>query len=95
MKGAAAEDELTDAKKSLSVLGAKIKAEYSFTLPIEESERNIFIFDKVKNTPGNIHENREFQIKHQFNKMFHVEHFIGRRFTQAEDPGFEPKDRAA
>ena len=51
MKGAAAEDELADAEKALSVLGAEIKEEYSFTLPIENSERNIFIFDKIKNTP--------------------------------------------
>lgn len=51
MKGAAAEDELADAKKALSVLGAVIKEEYSFTLPIENSERNIFVFDKEKNTP--------------------------------------------
>ena len=49
MKGAAAEDELADAKKALSVLGATIKEEYSFKLPIENSERNIFVFDKVKN----------------------------------------------
>lgn len=52
MKGAAAENELVDAKKPLSVLGAKIKKEHSFLLPIEESERNIFVFFKVKNTPG-------------------------------------------
>ena len=52
MKGAAAEDELVDAKKPLAVLGAKIMENHSFLLPIEESERNIFIFNKVKNTPG-------------------------------------------
>jgi 16S rRNA (guanine527-N7)-methyltransferase len=51
MKGAAAEDELTDAKKALSVLGTIIKEEYSFTLPIENSERNIFVFEKEKSTP--------------------------------------------
>ncbi len=51
MKGAAAEDELVNAKKPLSILGAKLKKEYSFLLPIEESERNIFVFFKVKNTP--------------------------------------------
>lgn len=51
MKGAAAIDELADAKKALAVLGAVIKEEYSFTLPIENSERNIFVFDKEKNTP--------------------------------------------
>lgn len=52
MKGASAEDELVDAKKALSVLGAKIKKEHSFLLPVEESERNIFEFFKVKNTPA-------------------------------------------
>ena len=51
MKGAAAEDELVDAEKALTVLGATIKEEYSFILPIENSERNIFVFNKVKNTP--------------------------------------------
>jgi 16S rRNA (guanine527-N7)-methyltransferase len=51
MKGAAAEDELADAQKALSILGAKIKEEHFFTLPIENSERNIFVFDKIKSTP--------------------------------------------
>ena len=60
MKGAAADDELTDAKKALSVLGATIKEQYSFTLPVENSERNIFVFDKEKITPKNILENQVF-----------------------------------
>lgn len=51
MKGAAADEELKDAKKALSVLGAKVKKTHSFLLPIEESERNIFVYDKVKDTP--------------------------------------------
>ena len=51
MKGAAAAEELTDAKHALLILGAHFKEEYSFTLPIENSERNLFVFDKVKNTP--------------------------------------------
>lgn len=51
MKGAAAADELNDAKKALTVLGAEIQETYSFNLPIEESERNIFVFNKVKSTP--------------------------------------------
>ena len=42
---------LADAKKALSVLGATIKEQYSFILPIENSERNIFVFDKEKITP--------------------------------------------
>lgn len=51
MKGAAADDELADAKKSLTILGAIIKKEHSFKLPVEDSERNIFVFDKEKKTP--------------------------------------------
>lgn len=51
MKGAAAEGELSDAEKALTVLGATLTEEYSFTLPEEESERNIFVFTKTKNTP--------------------------------------------
>ena len=42
---------LLDAKKALSVLGATIKKQYSFILPIENSDRNIFVFDKEKITP--------------------------------------------
>lgn len=52
MKGAAAKEELTDAKRPLTVLGAKLKKDYSFLLPVEKSERNIFVFSKVKSTPG-------------------------------------------
>ena len=50
MKGAAAEDELADAVKALSVLGATLKEEHSFNLPEENSERNISIFEKTKST---------------------------------------------
>lgn len=52
MKGAAAKEELADAKRPLTVLGAKINKEYSFLLPEEDSERNIYVFSKVKNTPN-------------------------------------------
>lgn len=51
MKGAAAEEELVDAKKALSTLGASVNEKYAFTLPIENSERNIFILNKDKKTP--------------------------------------------
>ena len=51
MKAAAAQDELSGAKKALSILGAKKIQEYSFTLPVENSERSLFVFDKVKSTP--------------------------------------------
>lgn len=52
MKGAAATEELNDAKIAITTLGAKLKEQHSFVLPIENSERNVFIFTKVKNTPG-------------------------------------------
>lgn len=51
MKGAAAEEELQDAKKALSVLGGELVNEFSFNLPMEESERTIFLFNKTKKTP--------------------------------------------
>lgn len=51
MKGAAAEEEYEDSKHALTVLGAKIREKHSFLLPIEDSERHIFLFDKVKKTP--------------------------------------------
>ena len=51
MKAASGEDELKDAKKALSVLGVKLNKEFNFVLPVEESDRVIFTFDKVKTTP--------------------------------------------
>lgn len=51
MKGAAAEEELLDAKKAITVLGAELIEKHSFNLPMEESERNIFILNKIKKTP--------------------------------------------
>ncbi|MFD1204264.1 MULTISPECIES: 16S rRNA (guanine(527)-N(7))-methyltransferase RsmG [Sporosarcina] len=51
MKGAAAKEELSDAKKAIQVLGIEMKEKHSFHLPIEESERNIFVFAKKKTTP--------------------------------------------
>ena len=53
MKGAAAKDELVDAEKTTCCSWCKNQVKIiRFYLPIEESERNIFIFNKVKNTPG-------------------------------------------
>lgn len=51
MKAASALDELNDAKKALQVLGAEKIAEYSFLLPIEDSERTLYVFSKTKSTP--------------------------------------------
>ncbi|ADC49642.1 16S rRNA methyltransferase GidB [Alkalihalophilus pseudofirmus OF4] len=50
MKGAGAEGELTDAKNALIQLGAKVKDDHTFKLPIEESERHIMIIEKQKAT---------------------------------------------
>ncbi|WP_313803101.1 16S rRNA (guanine(527)-N(7))-methyltransferase RsmG [Cytobacillus sp.] len=51
MKGASAKEELEAGKKAIAVLGGKLNQSYSFTLPQEESERNILIIKKEKSTP--------------------------------------------
>lgn len=51
LKAANGEDELKEAKKAIAVLGGKLVHHVAFELPIEESERTIYVFDKVKTTP--------------------------------------------
>ena len=51
LKAAAGPDELKDAKKAIATLGVELKEEFSFVLPVEESERTLYVFGKVKNTP--------------------------------------------
>ncbi|MEO4055368.1 16S rRNA (guanine(527)-N(7))-methyltransferase RsmG [Solibacillus sp. CAU 1738] len=51
LKAAAGKEELKDAKKAITTLGTELNEEFSFTLPVEESERTLYIFDKVKQTP--------------------------------------------
>lgn len=51
LKAAAGPDELKDAKKALLTLGVELKEEFAFNLPVEESERTLYIFDKIKSTP--------------------------------------------
>lgn len=51
LKAAAGSEEMKDASKAISTLGAKLKEEFSFLLPVEESERSLYVFDKVKATP--------------------------------------------
>lgn len=51
LKAAAGQEELKDAKKAIATLGTELNEEFSFTLPVEESERTLYIFDKVKQTP--------------------------------------------
>ncbi|MBP3041303.1 16S rRNA (guanine(527)-N(7))-methyltransferase RsmG [Bacillaceae bacterium Marseille-Q3522] len=50
MKGANANTELAQSKKAIQTFGGELAQQYSFTLPIEESERHIFIIKKVKKT---------------------------------------------
>ncbi len=51
LKAAAGAEELKDAKKALTTLGVKLREEFSFKLPVEESDRILYIFDKIKGTP--------------------------------------------
>ncbi|QQZ09446.1 16S rRNA (guanine(527)-N(7))-methyltransferase RsmG [Heyndrickxia vini] len=51
MKAANAKEELTSANKAIRLLGADVENTYSFTLPYEESERNIIVIKKNKQTP--------------------------------------------
>lgn len=51
MKGAQAEEELEAGKKAVFVLGGSLSSVYPFTLPVEDSERNIVLIAKDKKTP--------------------------------------------
>lgn len=51
MKAANAGEELQKAERAIKQLGGQTSATHSFSLPFEESERNIVVIDKVKNTP--------------------------------------------
>lgn len=51
LKAAAGAEELKDAKKALATLGVLLKQEHNFLLPEENSERTLYVFDKVKATP--------------------------------------------
>ncbi|GAA0608370.1 16S rRNA (guanine(527)-N(7))-methyltransferase RsmG [Virgibacillus siamensis] len=51
MKGAQAETELENADEAIEILGGKMNAFHTFTLPMEESERSIIIIDKKRKTP--------------------------------------------
>lgn len=51
MKGANLPEEVKEGEKAVKLLGGKIKDVHSFLLPIEESDRNIVIIEKVKDTP--------------------------------------------
>ncbi|WP_026678429.1 16S rRNA (guanine(527)-N(7))-methyltransferase RsmG [Fictibacillus gelatini] len=51
MKGAQLANELTDSDKAIKLLGGKVVDVYSFTLPEEQSERNIVVIQKEAKTP--------------------------------------------
>jgi 16S rRNA (guanine527-N7)-methyltransferase len=51
MKAASAEDEVKSASKAIQTLGGAIIQKERFLLPIENSERNIILIQKEKNTP--------------------------------------------
>jgi 16S rRNA (guanine527-N7)-methyltransferase len=51
MKAAHAGEELETGKKAIGILGGKLEQSHSFQLPFEESERNILIIKKEKQTP--------------------------------------------
>ncbi|AQQ54929.1 16S rRNA (guanine(527)-N(7))-methyltransferase RsmG [Planococcus lenghuensis] len=51
MKAASAAEELENAEPALQKLGAELQAVHAFTLPVENSERYIQVFNKVKKTP--------------------------------------------
>ena len=52
MKGAGAEQELDKANKAITTFGGKLIDSHTFTLPEEESERNILVIKKEKSTPN-------------------------------------------
>lgn len=51
LKGASSPEELKEGEKAIKILGGEVEQEYSFTLPIEESERYIIRIKKVSTTP--------------------------------------------
>ncbi|MDM5335671.1 16S rRNA (guanine(527)-N(7))-methyltransferase RsmG [Ureibacillus composti] len=51
LKAAAGPEELKDAKKAITTLGASLKVDFYYNLPVEDSERTLYVFDKIKQTP--------------------------------------------
>ncbi|WP_042354581.1 16S rRNA (guanine(527)-N(7))-methyltransferase RsmG [Bacillus rubiinfantis] len=51
LKAANVEEELTDAKKAITVLGGVLEGISTFMLPVEQSERSILLIRKEKPTP--------------------------------------------
>ncbi|MTD40452.1 16S rRNA (guanine(527)-N(7))-methyltransferase RsmG [Erwinia sp. CPCC 100877] len=51
LKAAKSEEEITEAKPAIAILGGKFQKEVSFTLPITDDERHIVVIQKKKETP--------------------------------------------
>jgi 16S rRNA (guanine527-N7)-methyltransferase len=51
LKAAKSEEEITEAKAAIAILGGKFQKEVSFTLPITDDERHIVVIQKKKETP--------------------------------------------
>ena len=51
LKASAADEEKKEKKKAVTVLGGEVVEKHSFVLPLEESERNIIVIEKKKQTP--------------------------------------------
>ncbi|WP_025027518.1 16S rRNA (guanine(527)-N(7))-methyltransferase RsmG [Caldalkalibacillus mannanilyticus] len=51
MKGMKGEDELSEAKKAIQILGGSIQKVSTFQLPEEEADRTIIVIDKIKESP--------------------------------------------
>ncbi|TCP52228.1 16S rRNA m(7)G-527 methyltransferase [Tumebacillus sp. BK434] len=51
MKGPDADNEVSEAKKALDVLGGRVVEVVKTALPFEEGERNIIVVEKIKATP--------------------------------------------
>ncbi|MDO4774176.1 MAG: 16S rRNA (guanine(527)-N(7))-methyltransferase RsmG [Aerococcaceae bacterium] len=52
LKAQKSEKELQDARNAIAILGAKLDKQATGILPIEESERNIILIKKTKETPN-------------------------------------------
>ncbi|RAU91798.1 16S rRNA (guanine(527)-N(7))-methyltransferase RsmG [Paenibacillus sp. YN15] len=52
MKSAQTSDELQEAKRSIELLKGKLEKVFTFTLPVEEAERNIVVLRKMDVTPA-------------------------------------------
>jgi 16S rRNA (guanine527-N7)-methyltransferase len=51
MKAAHAKEELEKGNKAIALLGGVVEISFTFTLPVEDSERNIIVIKKTKLTP--------------------------------------------